>query len=122
MSELKRCPFCGGPARLLKGSDYSRPFYFVMCCWCHNQTFENDCEAIVIDAWNNRPEHRELELCPFCGGEAHVSYEEVRGQLSYAVHCGTCTGSMRGDDWEAPCASAEEAIRNWNRRVKDVRA
>lgn len=62
MSELKRCPFCGGEARLQK--PYRKRGWYVICkntnCGCrtpfyqHLYTSEDDLQTIATMVWNNR--------------------------------------------------------------------
>ena len=51
MTELKRCPFCGGKAELRV---YSAELQFVQCisCLAGTTAFSNSKEAVV--AWNKR--------------------------------------------------------------------
>ncbi|MBQ9432952.1 MAG: Lar family restriction alleviation protein [Synergistaceae bacterium] len=62
MSELKRCPFCGGKASVrqitpLTGGT-SREFgyggYFVMCDWCMTSSNNYSTEQVAADHWNRR--------------------------------------------------------------------
>lgn len=62
MSELKRCPFCGGEARLQK--PYRKRGWYVICkntnCGCrtpfyqHLYTSEEDLRTIATMVWNTR--------------------------------------------------------------------
>ena len=60
MSELKRCPFCGGEAKIDCNNRFSD--WFVRCtkCFCKTPAFLNEFMARV--AWNTRkPVERILE-------------------------------------------------------------
>ena len=52
MSELKRCPFCGGEAELLKGQ--CEIDNYVMCLECRSKTKLYNTKASAIKAWNTR--------------------------------------------------------------------
>ena len=60
MSELKRCPFCGGEARLQKINKHGA--YYVICktCGCrtpkyqHRFTSKEERQEDAIEAWNTR--------------------------------------------------------------------
>lgn len=54
----------------------------------------------------------ELKPCPFCGGEAEVSYGYTFGaEYQYQPNCTKCYCSLGIYD------SEEEAIEAWNRRT-----
>ena len=53
MSELKRCPACGGEARYIGKQ--------VMCCKCSYTIFEHGSTEAAIKAWNNQPRIEELD-------------------------------------------------------------
>lgn len=54
MEELKKCPFCGGEAKLWSQNEY---IYYVSCeeCECCTPAFFNNMRA-AIDLWNKRVE------------------------------------------------------------------
>ena len=52
MSELKRCPACGGEARYIGKQ--------VMCCKCSYTIFEHGSTEAAIKAWNNQPRIEQL--------------------------------------------------------------
>ena len=52
MSELKRGPFCGGEAELLKGQ--CEIDNYVMCLECRSKTKLYNTKASAIKAWNTR--------------------------------------------------------------------
>ena len=77
MSELKKCPFCGGEARIK--SRYigygsvglgARDWYTVECNECRAKSDEYGAELEAIAAWNRRADARQLALktrvCPMC--------------------------------------------------------
>lgn len=56
MSELKRCPLCGGEAMLLRMSHTMENFVnkpTVVCKDC-GLSIENTCELIAVKKWNTR--------------------------------------------------------------------
>jgi len=54
MTELKRCPFCGGEARLWHPKEYGITLGSVKCnsCGASTESFTDDDSA--IEAWNKR--------------------------------------------------------------------
>lgn len=52
MSELKKCPFCGGEAKLLKGLCELDNYF--MCLNCRIKTKLYNTKAAAIKAWNTR--------------------------------------------------------------------
>ena len=65
MSELKRCPFCGGEATLtnkLSKDEYGQRLWNVCCFGCANRTSSYWDKEIAIEAWNTRkPLERVIE-------------------------------------------------------------
>ncbi len=51
--ELKPCPFCGGPAELIKTA---RGNFFVQCACCCNGTLYYRTEKDAVQHWNRRAE------------------------------------------------------------------
>ena len=51
MEELKRCPFCGGEAKMFF---VGRIGHLVQCEKCKNMTPWKDTEGEAIAAWNRR--------------------------------------------------------------------
>lgn len=53
MEELKKCPFCGGKAKIYKSFDYVSK-YRVECtkCWAHTPNYDKPKKA--FEAWNRR--------------------------------------------------------------------
>lgn len=83
MSELKRCPFCGGEARLQK--PYRKRGWYVICkntnCGCrtpfyqHQYTSEDDLRTIATMVWNTRkPMERIVERLEERVEEQHKLY------------------------------------------------
>ena len=56
MTELKKCPFCGGEAeiRITEWDNSSKTHYSVMCQKCESETTLYKTEAEAIAAWNKR--------------------------------------------------------------------
>lgn len=57
----------------------------------------------------------ELKPCPFCGGAANSFHceSENEDEDGYIIYCKVC-------DADAGCGKTlDQAINNWNRRVKD---
>lgn len=54
MSELKRCPFCGGEAELIKRKSNFPYIHGVWCIGCKCRTSFEKSEEIAIEKWNNR--------------------------------------------------------------------
>ena len=67
MIELKKCPFCGGKARMEEHIFYGLPnSYGVKCCACFaktNQFYDTPKEA--VEAWNKREEERVMPFGAF---------------------------------------------------------
>lgn len=65
MSEIKRCPFCGGEATLtnkLSKDEYGQRLWNVCCFECANRTSSYWDKEIAINAWNTRkPLERVIE-------------------------------------------------------------
>ena len=61
----------------------------------------------------------ELKPCPFCGEKAEVSSGRFDGKDTSYVMCTRC--GSRGEFFfvSSRYASAEKAIKAWNRRVQD---
>lgn len=59
MSEIKRCPFCGGEAKLMASAFFTHDAY-VRCKNCgastlvHSSASREDAKLNAIKAWNNR--------------------------------------------------------------------
>ena len=114
MSELLRCPFCGGEAKTVK-SDIG--CYSVICSSCNTGIFRPRwtpdewaayaTEAEAIAAWNTRAERTcKIESTIFIEGEyVPCPYYE------YEMECG---GQFRWDDVEppncCPCCGAKVVI------------
>ncbi len=49
MSELTRCPFCGGEGELIDSI-----FIFVQCCKCGAETESKERAVDALAAWNRR--------------------------------------------------------------------
>lgn len=83
MSEIKRCPFCGGEATLtnkLSKDEYGQRLWNVCCFGCANRTSSYWDKEIAIEAWNTRkPLERvieRLEDIKLCRVEqCHEDYE-----------------------------------------------
>jgi len=53
MEELKKCPFCGGKAMLIRAREWYG-YYSVGCSKCGIETNLHDTPAEAIAAWNRR--------------------------------------------------------------------
>ena len=87
MSELKRCPFCGGEAELkysvLVGFE-AKNLYFVRCMECHVKPFESFSKEEVIKAWNNRkPLERIVERLEEQAEECRKYWQEFDDEDSF---------------------------------------
>ena len=76
MTKLKRCPFCGGEARLVtrrqEGTSIE-PKHFIMCERCRCMTSESWILKVVIDKWNTRtPEIVRCAECRFFEKESEL--------------------------------------------------
>ena len=60
----------------------------------------------------------ELKPCPFCGGEAELSGGCFDGESTSYVMCKKCASQGEFFFVSPKYASAEKAIKAWNRRVK----
>lgn len=80
MSELKRCPFCGGEAKIdcyLYFDEFNDWFIRCTSCFCRTRTFKTKKSAILT--WNNRkPMERIVERLEEYEG-TYVDVDIVRG-------------------------------------------
>lgn len=54
MEKLKKCPFCGGEAELIKRKSNFPYIHGVWCIGCKCRTSFEKSEEIAIEKWNNR--------------------------------------------------------------------
>lgn len=54
MYKLKKCPFCGGEAELIKRKSNFPYIHGVWCIGCKCRTSFEKSEEIAIEKWNNR--------------------------------------------------------------------
>ena len=54
MDKLKKCPFCGGEAELIKRKSNFPYIHGVWCIGCNCRTSFEKSEEIAIEKWNNR--------------------------------------------------------------------
>ena len=82
MSELKRCPFCGGEAKqrneVLRIGGYSRGVHrqYIHCvkCCCRTMSFDWDDEKAMVKAWNRR-----IPMATLDAEETDITFrEEIR--------------------------------------------
>ena len=59
MEELRKCPFCGGEARVVRASET----YWGQCFDCGAETAICDSRPDAIAAWNRRTQNIEEEEC-----------------------------------------------------------
>lgn len=65
MAELKRCPFCGFEARMLKANG-KKPLYAVYCTnWnkCNIHTYGYATEQQAVEIWNSRTQDSDGLKC-----------------------------------------------------------
>ena len=55
MTELKRCPFCGGDAELFDEYWIDVHYAYVMCKTCETISDTCDTKERAIELWNTRP-------------------------------------------------------------------
>ena len=106
---------------------------------CHGATVvtlegENGCYA--VDGLSLVEKCESLESCPFCGGEAEFSINDVRetdmkdAEFFFKIQCGKCKISLpryykvicRVDskgNFEALSDERKKAIADWNRRINN---
>lgn len=62
-------------------------------------------------------DNQKLKPCPFCGGEAKVSYRKPYS----IVYCKKCKASTNEFcDWYEEQESIKDAVEAWNRRTYEV--
>lgn len=59
MEELRKCPFCGGKARVVRASEA----YWVRCFDCGAEVVICDSEPEAIAAWNRRTQNIGKKEC-----------------------------------------------------------
>lgn len=97
MTELLRCPFCGGEAETLTAeSMHGGNLYGVMCANCAGRSDVYDTEAEAIAAWNSRAERtcKPVERdgvmrCPDC--------DYPLGIMSVPAYCAGCGAKVVGE-------------------------
>lgn len=75
MSELKRCPFCGGEAKIdcyLYFDEFDDWFIRCTSCFCRTRTFKTKKSAILT--WNTRKPMK--KIVERLEEELHLSYKE----------------------------------------------
>ncbi len=55
-AQLKPCPFCGGHANLLRGSEFGNNYWRVACGRCLTETRKVNFPDDAIGLWNSRKE------------------------------------------------------------------
>lgn len=91
MEELKRCPFCGGEAELIKRKSNFPYIHGVWCIGCKCRTSFEKSEEIAIEKWNNRKpvddvlERLEKKIKPLHNPNWNAAIEEsiqiIKGEL-----------------------------------------
>ena len=80
MSELKRCPFCGGEAKLRREMGI---MYNVKCGICYCQTGQRAFEDDAIKVWNTRkPMERIIERLEETYDATHENYMKDRDLIT----------------------------------------
>ena len=116
MTELKRCPFCGGEAGIDEDKYECEVNYYASCSKCVAETGSNETKSEAIDCWNKRvdlvSENDEgLLSCPCCGGNASVNEFDIEERVFYCVMCDKCQLHTQGSDKE------QEVVVLWNERA-----
>ena len=84
MTELKRCPFCGGEAEITTGIPNFTGYFdlnVVECKKCHCQTGEFETRQQVIERWNTRTP--EIVRCGEC---RHYTGDDISGQCGFCIY------------------------------------
>lgn len=82
MSDLKRCPFCGGEAKICG-------YYFIQCVKCGSSTLTHTNRESAINTWNTR--FPTVEAKPVVHGEWIDTCPEYHiGTRSNAYKCSNC--------------------------------
>lgn len=79
MDELKRCPFCNEPPRLVP-ADITGATWVVACADCDIEGPFSDSRAGAVDAWNTRPADT-IALADLA--TAHAEVERLRDALAW---------------------------------------
>ena len=138
MTELKKCPFCGGTARMERAGNIG--LYIVHCTLCGAEVSFFRCNAAdrtqekVIEAWNRRTadvirtewerkadriqrkwerKKKKRESCPCClSNNIHLNNSQSKKWCKkYWLECWSCHWTEKS----APTIGG--AIRKWNRRT-----
>lgn len=96
MSELKRCPFCGGEVRFVKTGCSSRgKIGHLYCDGCKESFFKNDrwhTESELYEKWNTRkPLERQLSVKPNIYGFRY-------GRIALGGKCPVCGRCVNSKD------------------------
>lgn len=100
MAELKRCPFCGGEAKLkpFKSGLFSKPVYYVVCRCCGCQTAVQLEEADAVEAWNRdalpSADAVEVVRCKDCRDGGHCEVESLLREIE-KIDNPYCAGGKR---------------------------
>lgn len=60
-----------------------------------------------------------IKPCPFCGGRAVIGYA-IYDYNRWGVYCKNCGASVEVSDFAGEPDTEEQAIKNWNRRVREA--
>lgn len=62
----------------------------------------------------------ELDVCPFCGGEAKPLVRKQKGKKQVSIKCTICnarSGVIVIEVWEDPAKAIKDVAKYWNRRA-----
>ena len=118
---LKRCPFCGHPAKTEGvNTEDGTDFMTVKCLACGISTKLSPDYEEAANFWNRRvklhPESRKgAARCPFCGSKASYEYADAEADREDAGKMrAECEGCGAHTEYYA---DGKEALLRWNRRM-----
>lgn len=110
MSELKRCPFCGGEAERIKRESNFPYIYGIWCMDCNCRTSFEKSEEIAIEKWNNRkPVDDVLERLEKLV-ERHMNNSEKAAELGKAYEKHMIFNGAKGNAFEEAIEIIKEGL------------
>lgn len=107
MTELKRCPFCGGEAELLQGVTEIHNYVMCMHCFCKTQYYNTKKRA--IQTWNTRkPMDRIVERLEEEMGNSYCAKAEFADGMNYTSEY-VCCGEI--DAYEKAIQIVKEGLK-----------